>query len=213
MKGNSYGHDQLCRITKSSMVSQQATCSNSDSPCPQGCQENAACVGYPCWYLVNFYGYTINQLQQAGCDCGCSTAHSSSSDSVLLRDDLLLVYGGLGGEEWLWSTNWGGGVSYCSWRGVVCANATSTLVVGLFLPSNNLQGNLSLSTHSFLSHSKDSLSKFQLSFNLLYGHMPYSISLLSALTTFLLEYNDMTGMSACCILLVYRDHCNSVEII
>ena len=104
------------------------------------------------------------------------------------RDALFALYDSTNGDAWTSHTGWRGAMgTECSWQGVFCNGAKST-VVTVALPNNNLTGSLP----SQIGNLPD-LDQINLQSNQLTGSIPSELGQLSKLTRLIFSSNKLSG--------------------
>jgi Leucine-rich repeat (LRR) protein len=104
------------------------------------------------------------------------------------RDALITFYNAAGGPSWNERAGWlGAAGSECSWYGVACDSAQTT-IVEISLAANNLRGTISPAIGNL-----PGLRTLLLYDNALSGTIPTSIGQLSNLETIILDRNELTG--------------------
>jgi len=104
------------------------------------------------------------------------------------RSALIAIYNATGGPGWTTHTGWlGAAGTECSWAGVTC-DAASTTVTRLLLSNNNLTGSLPAVVGSF-----PGLVSLEAESNFLTGALPHQIGMLANLRTLRLGLNEISG--------------------
>jgi Leucine-rich repeat (LRR) protein len=104
------------------------------------------------------------------------------------RDALIALYDSTNGDAWTSHIGWRGAAgTECSWQGVICDVAKST-VVTLALPSNNLTGSLPSQIGSL-----PDLDQINLLYNQVSGPIPAELGQLSKLATLNFASNKLSG--------------------
>ncbi|HSS79374.1 MAG TPA: pre-peptidase C-terminal domain-containing protein [Thermoanaerobaculia bacterium] len=104
------------------------------------------------------------------------------------RSALIAIYNATGGPGWTTHAGWlGAAGTECSWAGVTCDSA-STTVTQILLSNNNLTGSLPSAVGSF-----PGLQSLEAESNSLTGALPHQIGLLVNLRTLRLGLNEISG--------------------
>lgn len=127
------------------------------------------------WFLAVFF---VLVLFKTGSFAAISQAE---------HDALMDLYNSTGGANWYNKTNWGGALgTENTWYGVV-TDAGNTMVLGLSLYSNHLDGSLPSTLNNLVN-----LTYLELSGNSLEGYIP-ELSALTSLISLMLSWNQFSG--------------------